>query len=211
MSSTKVGSQSPSSQSRRKDPEHIESGVSHDTRRDTRASEPFVEWLQCPSWPAYEVSNEGQVRRLAPSGSNRSKPGRFMSQWPDADGYFRVSLWNGKRGISVLVHQLVAEAFVGPRPDDMTVNHMDGDKTNNHATNVEYLSRGDNVRHGFDNGAYDGLRGEGNRSAKLTEQQVGQIKSLLDTHNNCELARRFGVSDVSIRKIRIGKTWAHVA
>src|SRR5690606_19120684 len=98
------------------------------------------------------------------------------------------------------VHVLVAEAFIGPKPKGMTVNHIDGDKTNNHATNLEYLSVADNIRHAFAMGLYP--RGERHHQAKLTEDQVRQIKRRLPHESNCALAREFGVSDVAIRKIR---------
>ncbi len=49
-----------------------------------------------------------------------------------------------------------------------------------------------------------------NPQAKLTRRQVAEIKALLPTHNNCELGRRYGVSNVAISKIRLGRAWRDV-
>ena len=162
----------------------------------------FVEWLSMSSIRGYEVSNTGLVRK---SGDKRLLPQR-----PNRYGYPQVTLRVNGKNITRPVHALVAEVFLGPRPDRMTVDHLDGDKTNNHATNLEYVTRKENIQRAFKNGQYDHVRGEGSPSAKLNEEQVREIKGLLNTHNNCELGRRFGVSDVAIRKIRLGKTWRHV-
>ena len=69
-----------------------------------------------------------------------SKPARESKYQIMNNGYKKCSLG--------LVHRVVAEAFIGePAHPKYTVNHKDGDKLNNHYTNLEWISHKDNVRH----------------------------------------------------------------
>lgn len=61
-------------------------------------------------------------------------------------GYARVGL-SGKR---FLVHRLIALVYIGE--SKLNVNHKDGNKLNNHVSNLEYLSQKDNIKHAFENG-----------------------------------------------------------
>jgi hypothetical protein len=66
----------------------------------------------------------------------------------------RVSLWKNGKPKDWLVARLVAITFLGDPPDEFTVNHKDGNRMNNNIDNLEWLSRADNIRHGFDTGLY---------------------------------------------------------
>lgn len=57
---------------------------------------------------------------------------------------------------------------------------------------------------------FGGPKGEANKNAKLTEQQVIEIKRLLPTHQNKTIAQMYGVSRDTIYHIRIGRLWKHV-
>lgn len=101
----------------------------------------------------YEVSDKGGVRSL-PRHDRMGRPvkGGPLSTKPGNIGYPVVSLWKNGEGTTVTVHSLVAEAFIGPRPEGMDVAHRDGTRTNNSVENLRYLSRQDNlieaVKHG---------------------------------------------------------------
>lgn len=91
----------------------------------------------------YEVSNYGKVRRVLPSGKNSQR-----KVVKGTTGYGEVML--SKDGIASLkrVHRLVAEAFI-PN-DDMSktmINHIDGDKMNNHYKNLEWTDAKHNQLH----------------------------------------------------------------
>ena len=67
----------------------------------------------------------------------------------------RVSLWKDGACKDWLVARLVAITFLGNPPDGYTVNHKDGNRLNNNISNLEWLSLGDNIRHGFEMGLYN--------------------------------------------------------
>lgn len=107
----------------------------------------MAEWRDIVCYEGrYQVSDEGQVRSLISD--------KVLKAHPDRRGYLGVSLYSGGRNTRKRkpIHVLVAESFVGPRPESLDVCHIDGDKTNNHATNLRYGTRSENimdaVRHG---------------------------------------------------------------
>lgn len=92
----------------------------------------------------YAVSNHGRVRYHNP------RTGLFRFRFPklEGHGYMRVDVRcaNGKKKY-YRVHRLVALLFV-PNPENKPeVNHKDGDRANNHASNLEWADRSDQMRH----------------------------------------------------------------
>lgn len=126
--------------------------------------------------------------------------GRKLKPQPNGKGYLRVGI--GKK--LMFVHRLVAEKYV-PNPDcKPQVNHKDGDKTNNRADNLEWVSNSENRRHAVKNGYH--VHGEKCPWAKLTKKDVEFIRDSKDK-NHSELAKLFGVSVSTIRDVRSFKTW----
>ncbi len=125
------------------------------------------------------------------------------------NGYCSVGIC-GKR---FYVHRLVAQTYLGPAPfEGATVNHKNGNKLDNHVDNLEWLSRADNARHQWANGLANVARGEQAGNAKLTEDDVREIRLLLasgDSHRT--IARKYGISRGPIGRIARGQLWRHVA
>lgn len=91
----------------------------------------------------YEVSDLGNVRSLVQR-SNRWKPG-IRKLTKNRDGYLLVMLSKDGKHKLMLVHRLVASAFI-PNPQGLeTVNHKDENKLNNAANNLEWMSAADNT------------------------------------------------------------------
>lgn len=77
----------------------------------------------------YEVSEAGVVRISLSSKQRALRRGRVMPTHPDTRGYPMVNLYVSQRVRATRVHRIVADAFLGPLPRGLTVNHKDGDKT----------------------------------------------------------------------------------
>lgn len=100
----------------------------------------------------YQVSSEGQVKTLArnfidKSGRRQNIKERIMKLQTNKDGYKTVNLYNGcGKGKTLFVHRLVCETF-HPNPDNKPqVNHIDEDKTNNRACNLEWVTPAENLK-----------------------------------------------------------------
>lgn len=93
-------------------------------------------WLPVEGYPQYFVSTFGRVA----STKNRTGQKKLLSQWPDKDGYLKTRLCQNNKPKNVLVHRLVATVFA-PNPKGLTVvNHIDENKANNRADNLEWCT-----------------------------------------------------------------------
>lgn len=101
------------------------------------------QWRPVVGWEnLYEVSDMGQVRtitRIVSMGRGwRRIPSKVRRQSRTTAGYPTITLSGGSRVVTRLVHKLVLEAFVGPRPEGMEACHYDGDKANNALSNLRW-------------------------------------------------------------------------
>ena len=145
-------------------------------------------------FPDYSVSASGKVFS--------SKTDKILKPSLDNWGYPVVSLSNGEKKRTAKVHLLVAEAFIGPKPQGLQVNHKDGDKTNNHVDNLEYVTPSENslhaVRLGLTPKTYPSRQ-------RLSSDQVEVIRALKGQKLQREVAEIFGVSREHVRDIQNGK------
>ena len=95
----------------------------------------------------YQVSNFGNVISL---NYNHSNSRRLMSLSKSSSGYLHVQLYKNSKSKTYLVHKLVASAFIQNPNDLPEVNHIDGNKTNNNAKNLEWVSRSENQKHAIE-------------------------------------------------------------
>jgi hypothetical protein len=124
-------------------------------------------------------------------------------------GYLIISLKNKL----YKVHEIIAVAG-GLDILNKTVNHKDGQKLNNRISNLEAISHGENVKHAYKNGLVDlsKKRGENNGRAKLTENDVREIKRLLaeGKMKQTDISEMFKITPQNILAIKKGKTWTNV-
>jgi hypothetical protein len=168
----------------------------------------------------YEVSNLGQlrstsvhIRGLSRAGNEvfRLRNGRILKQGIQNSGYLQVVLSANNISKKLLVHRVVGEAFI-PNPSQLPeINHLDSNKLNNTASNLEWCTRQQNFDHARLAGKVRFAKGEETGFAKLTDDKVRQIRLLLaQGKTNLEISRLYGVSAPIISYVKTGKTWRHV-
>lgn len=110
-------------------------------------------WKPIPGHEGYEVHESGRVRSVDRIVIKKNKwgshgpvkyAGKELKPWATKDGYLQVELKDGKKQC---VHRLVAMAFVDGHENGLTVNHKDGVKSNNHPSNLEWITAQENTLH----------------------------------------------------------------
>lgn len=161
------------------------------------------EWRPITMFPGYEVSNLGRVRW---HGRRLRKPVR------DAKGYPRVSFWINGKSRQIYIHKLVAEAFLGPRPEGMVVRHGPDGNGNPAVTNLQYGTPTENEADKADHGTK--IVGEKHYANKLTTDQVLDIRRRHiprhPEHGLNAMAKEFSVCVKTVQAIVLRKTWKHI-
>ena len=123
-------------------------------------------WKDIPGFEdLYEISDGGIVRskdrtRVDTLGRTRSWKGKELNPDVAPNGYYRVTLADGKRKAQRYLHRLLAELFI-PNPDNLPqVNHKDGNKLNCSLDNLEWVTNKENVVHAYRHGLIQHVRGE---------------------------------------------------
>lgn len=159
----------------------------------------------------YEVSDQGRVRSVDRKPARGSRRGRLLRLTAAGYGYLSVSLHRNGRQQTATVHSLVADAFLGPRPDGMTVCHGPAGKLDNTPANLSYGTHAKNMGEDRrrDGTANTGVR---NGQAKLDDEIVRECRvRAADGESLSALAREFGVTRAAMTKAVKGITWRHAA
>jgi len=147
----------------------------------------------------YDVSNLGRIR--CSSTRKGAVRWRIISQQLGTKGYPIVRLHKNGGRFRVRTHKLVAEAFIGECPIGKECNHKDGIKTNNRATNLEYITSLENRYHAIQLGL---------TPAKLSESNIHDIRLRIGSETQWSIAKDYGVSQVTISKIKSGQLYKWV-
>lgn len=136
----------------------------------------------------YEVSDTGQVRNI--------RTGKILKP-RNKKGYHNYNLSVDGESKQVFAHHLVAQAFIGDRPEGMFVLHWDDDKHNNHVSNLRYGSPKENVSDSKRNGCF--------RSHKLTQEDRQQIITRRKAGEMLKvIAADFGIDITMVSKLALG-------
>ena len=154
----------------------------------------------------YEVSNMGRVRSLDHVDRlGRVIKGKLRKEQKSSNGYRQVCLSkNGQHKIA-LIHRLVASAFIDNPKRLPEVNHIDENKTNNIASNLEWCTRKYNNQYGT-----KPMRGERHPMAKLSAKQVAEIREKRKSGILLkDIALDYGISTSHACGITRGTWWSH--
>ena len=165
-------------------------------------------WRWVPGYEGlYMVSDWGRIMSAPKANPHGPACGRVLSQAYSGSGYPGVSLSANGTAKRYSVHRLVAEAFI-PNPENKPqVNHIDGNKANNAASNLEWVTASENALHSYRN--LPRKKFSHFHSVKLTPSQAKAIRE--SKGPAASVAKHFGVSDVMVLKIRKGQCWKEEA
>jgi hypothetical protein len=137
----------------------------------------------------YAVSNTGKIY------SHKTK--KYLSLINRPDGYISVSFWRNDRSNMYLVHNLVLEAFIGPRPEGQEARHYpDTTRSNNNVNNLQWSTH---------------IVNEQDKANILNDDQVIAIKNrLLQVKNYSQVAKEFNVINMTVSQIARGVTYSNI-
>jgi len=150
----------------------------------------------------YEVSNFGRIKA-----NYKYRPSRILKGSIN-NCYLTVGLYKNKKSKTIKIHRLVALHFIQIVKDKPFVNHIDCDKMNNKASNLEWCDAFENMQHANINGRMNYKTGENHYSTKLKEVDVLNIRSSSLTQKKLSLLYGVGVSTINMIKKR--KNWKHL-
>lgn len=161
----------------------------------------LTEWRDVVGFEAfYEVSASGQIRNKR---NNRIVSGTVYSK-----GYVVVCLSVGGNVERRLAHKIVAESWIGRRPDGMQIDHIDGNRRNNSKYNLRYVTAHQNILATVARGRQ--AAGTRNGQARLTSEQVEEIRATRAKGGRYwgakQLADRYGVTLQTIVKAAAHKS-----
>lgn len=168
-------------------------------------------WKSIDTFPDYEASLDGRIRsieRVRQFGKQtRTVPSQEIQPFNHTGGYLCVKLSKDKKKTNKYVHRLVARVFIANPKALPEVNHKDGNRKNNCASNLEWIDRRGNLDHA----RFVLKRGAGTvsdtrkRFTRVTFETVQQIRASDKTAK--ELSLIHGCSVNCVRRIRNNVTW----
>lgn len=159
-------------------------------------------WKDVPGWEGfYQISNQGSVKSMKRTRTDAC--GRVFTTHEKilkprlCRGYYIISFYRASIYVNKRINVLVAESFRSDYKPGMIVNHNDGNKLNNHYTNLIPGTHLDNLIHALDTGL---------RKTKLSKNDVLAINADRST-KGVDLARMFGTCTTMVARIRKGNAY----
>lgn len=155
-------------------------------------------WRTIPSLPDYQASNAGRIRSI--------KSGKVLKGCLNDRGYIKFCLSANGGNVHRIRSSLVAEAWLGKRPEKMVVCHENGIPTDDRLENLNYKTQKENIADKYRHNTI--LFGERNPRAAITEEIAEEI--FLSRDATEDLSKRLSVSSATIDAIRNRKSWLHI-
>ena len=165
----------------------------------------------------YAITNDGRVWSYPKEAHNNLK-GKWLSN-DKSNRYHQVCLMKDGSKYKRTIHKLVATAFCEGFDDSLQVNHIDGDKLNNNASNLEWVSASDNRLHAWKTGlqtATEAHKASARKQAVarrlFSDVQIREIRILPHFgRTQRKIAEMFNTSQAVINYILTGKTYKEIA
>lgn len=173
----------------------------------------FEHWKIIGEAPSYAVSNLGKVKRIAPGYGTQC--GRILKGTRrQRGGYRQVFLGVGATKLPRLVHRLVAEAFIGPRPSALhEVAHCDGNSLNDRANNLRWATHAENMNDASFRKHGTMRSGTSHHRAYINPKIVKCLRKAHATKKRgalAQLAREFGIPYNTAHAAATKKSWNHI-
>ena len=165
----------------------------------------------------YQVSNQGRVKSLARYVQNHTKMQFLQEKIKEPSerkkkegkqGYLVLQLYKENKSKNYYVHRLVAEAFVANPNNKRTVNHINGDKHDNRAINLEWNTYAENNEHACKTGLNDYIRKRNRKGSMKVAQYDKDMKLIAIYPSMREAERQTGIDCRSI-SLGIRKGWKY--
>lgn len=161
-------------------------------------------WKKIPGYK-YTISNQGRLQSHHHRKKTIIKPigkkERYLSYFICKNGTIKKKK----------CHRLVAEYFIGKCPKGYEVNHIDGNKKNNHVINLEYITKSENQKHAIRLGLRKVLHGADLNTSILSDKKVIDIrKKYTQGFSQNMLAKQYNVRQSTIWYILHRITWKHI-
>jgi phenylalanyl-tRNA synthetase alpha subunit len=152
------------------------------------------------------VSNIGNVKRLK---NEKAFLEKLIGRSVDRYGYVKRVLCKQGKLKNFTEHRLVATAFIENPENKLTINHINGIKTDNRVENLEWNTNLENKQHAISTGLTN-LKGTNHPRCKLSDKDVLEIREIGFSQTRTALSKKYGVSRNSILGIINRKYWNHI-
>lgn len=142
------------------------------------------EWRHIVGFEDYIISSFGRVKC--------NKKNGYFSFQDNGKGYKSIMLRRNGKSFRRYVHRLVAITFIGP-PNGKDVNHIDGNKSNNKLSNLEYLSRKENILHAMSIGIIGSKKGRMKGELHFRSKKVVDLETGIAFNSISECAETYGL------------------
>lgn len=161
----------------------------------------------------YRVSNWGRVKSVSRSvnckGGRAIKKGKIIKQTLNPNGYPTVSFSVFGKTNSVLVHRLVAKAFIQNNENKPFINHKNRNRTDGNVSNLEWCTQKENVQYSYDNGVVSHMKGKRNE-LNGRSKPVKCVETGIVYPSAAEAGRKLNICASDIQAVCLGRRpYAH--
>ena len=169
-----------------------------------------VEYKEIPGFPGYLISKYGLIKSI--------KSKKYLKSNIGKQGYRHLVLMKNGKKVCMKIHRLVALTWLEkPLKEIYEINHKNANKLDNRASNLEWVSKSENLIHAYKMGLLKmpdfifNQNGENNRNAILTEDLVREIRSNhRDGAKRKDLAKIYNINLNTLGDVIYNKGWKHL-